>query len=240
MTKKLLIANWKMNPQTLNKARELFNAENEKFNNVQIIICPPFIYLEKLGNPGPQDDILYMQLGAQNCHHKNKGAFTGKISAQMLKQIGCQYVIVGHSETGDNNEIVNQKIKLCLQNDLTPIVCLSEKQQILPRLQNIKQIEKVILAYEPVKAIGSGKPQSSDQVLSMRVLIHRLLFDVYDQDKVKKIKIIYGGSVNAQNAINYIKEAKIDGLLIGSASLNPKKFLQIAQNIDQQQALLFN
>lgn len=232
MPKKLVIANWKMNPENLAKARELFGVENEKFANVEVIICPPCLYVYSLANPKPEESILYVKIGAQNGHAKKEGPFTGFVSIHMLKQAGAQYIILGHSERKEKDQLVNKKVKAALKENLRPIVCLSKKEQILPRLKGVKKIDKIVLAYEPLTAIGSGNPEDPDEALSMKMLIQRTLLDSYSQEKIDKLRILYGGSVTSKNCLDYFEQVKMDGLLVGSASLDSKEFLSIIRKID--------
>ena len=163
-----------------------------------------------------------MILGAQNCFWEEKGAFTGEISATMLKNLDCQYVIIGHSERrrhfGESDEMINKKIKAALMNGLKPILCIANLFQFKKSLTGISK--KVIIAYEPLSAIGTGKPYSVEKAKKMRNLI-------------KSPFVLYGGSVNSENAINYIKKAGFQGLLVGGASLIAKEFIEIVKNVSK-------
>lgn len=217
----LIIANWKCNPATLTEARRLFNSIKKgikKFKNTETAICPPFVFLplltSKTQNPKPK-------LGGQDCFWEKSGAFTGEISPKMLKNLGCEYVIIGHSERRkyqkETDEMINKKTKAALNSGLKPILCIENLFQLKRRLKGISK--KVIIAYEPVFAIGTGRPCPPEKAKKMR-------------DKIKYPAVLYGGSVNSQNAVNYVKEAGFQGLLVGGASLNPKEFVAIAKNID--------
>jgi len=211
--KKLIVANWKCNPATLKEAQELFCLLKEDIKNKDIVICPPSIFLSSL----ICDDINF---GAQNCFWEEFGAYTGEISPQMIKSIGCEYVIIGHSERrtifNESNDEIRSKIKQAKRAGLIPIVCIGESKdqntfEIIE--EQIKDIEKdVILAYEPLWAIGTGKNASFDKVREVRGFL-------------KDRKILYGGSVNSQNAKDYLEIT--DGLLIGGASLDAIEFLKI-------------
>lgn len=206
-----------MNPQTLTEAKQLFEGVKKGIKNIknsEVIICPPFIYLSELGIRNKE---LGIKLGAQDCFWEEKGAYTGEISAIMLKNLGCQYVIIGHSERRrylkETDEMINKKIKAVLKVKLKPILCIDKISQIP------KDIENLIIAYEPLFAIGTGKPCDWKKAKEMKDKIQKV--------SSKNTKVLYGGSVNSQNGVSYIKQAGFDGLLIGSASLNAKEFGKI-------------
>jgi len=240
MKKPLIVANWKMNPLTFKKAEELFKGINKEFKKAEVVICPPFIYLSSSKTK--------FSLGAQNCSWEKEGAFSGEISPYQLKSIGCKYVILGHSERrkyfNETNEIIGRKIKKGLEAGLKPILCIGEalkeknhiadvlKKQIKQSLKGVSQkdAEKISIAYEPVWAIGSGSSCPIEQAKSTALLIRKILSELYN---ARKIRILYGGSVNSKNASLYIEKAGMDGLLIGGASLNPKEFLKIIKNISK-------
>jgi len=249
MKKILVIANWKCNHVTLKEAKKLFNSivrGIKKIKGVEVVICPPFVYLQSL-NPKPYT--LNPKIGAQNCFWEEKGPFTGEISPKMLKNLGCEYVIVGHSEReryfGETDEMTNKKIKAAISAGLKPILCIGEtekelgskkyelgkvKKYLKKQLENnLKGIpnslfqipDSLIVAYEPVWAVGTGKPCGISEAREANLFIKGI---------IKNVPILYGGSVNSENAAGYIKEAKFDGLLIGGASLNPKEFVEIVKN----------
>lgn len=220
--KLLVIANWKMNPQSFSEAKKLFNSvkiETKNVKNTEVVICPPFIYLPVLKSNG-----------AQNCFWENSGAYTGEISPKMLKDLGCKYVIIGHSERrkyqGETDEMINRKIKTALREKLKVILCVEMLSQIKKDLKGIlpKEFKNLILAFEPVSAIGTGQPYSIKEAKNANFAILKTLR--------KNIPVLYGGSVNSKNAKNYIKEAKFQGLLIGKTSLNAKEFIKIVKSID--------
>lgn len=226
--KPLIVANWKCNPTTLVEAKKLFNSVEKgikNVKNVEVIICPPFIYIPTLKAQDPSSAISF---GGQSCFWEEKGAFTGEISPLMLKDIGCKYVIIGHSERrryqGETDKIVNKKIKAALAVGLKPIFCIENISQIKKGLKNIQYskfniLNSLIVAYEPVFAIGTGKPCPPEMAKKMR-------------DKIDYPRVLYGGSVNSQNAKNYIEEAGFSGLLIGGASLASKEFIEIVKGVD--------
>ncbi|MDP2663852.1 MAG: triose-phosphate isomerase [bacterium] len=216
--KPLVVANWKMNPVTLAEAKKLFNLVRKGTRNlkkVEVVACPPFVYLSDL-----------KANGAQGCFWEEKGAYTGEVSPKMLKDLGAKYVILGHSERrkylGETDEIVNKKVKAVLAEGMKPILCIDNIYQIKKGLKGVP-IEKIILAFEPLSAIGTGKPYSIAKAKGIRRLIRK---------KFRRVPVLYGGSVSLQVARNYIKEAGFDGLLVGGASLNPGEFVKITKSID--------
>lgn len=250
MAKKLIIANWKMNPANKKEAGRLFEAvENgaKKAKNAEVVICPPFVYLPLLQG---------LSLGAQNVFCEKEGAFTGEISPVMLKNLGVEYVIVGHSERrinfGETDEIINKKIKAALGVKLKPIFCVGEKagenkaeileNQIKEGLKSISnatlrgvrsasskfQISNLIIAYEPVWAIGTGNNCSIDETMGAALLIRKIISKLYGKKAASAVKIIYGGSVDGENAKSYLKETGMNGLLVGGASLDAEEFIKIA------------
>lgn len=225
----LIIANWKCNPVSVSKAKELLKVK-EGENNVEVIICPPYLYLPMVVEGIKNRNI---KVGAQNCFWENKGAYTGEVSPLMLSNMGCDYVIVGHSERrsylNEDSKILNKKIKKALSNNLKVIFCVGEsqkernngetlkviKKQIDKGLKGVKN-ENICIAYEPIWAIGSGSSclvKDAEKVLD------------FIKEK-RDVKVLYGGSINEDNALSYI-ESKFNGLLIGGASLNPEKFNKI-------------
>ncbi len=238
MLKKIIIANWKMNPQTLEEAKGIFNSIKKtanKLNKVETIICPPFVYLYSLKANGAQD-IFY----------EERGSFTGEISAEMVKDVGVKYVIIGHSEKrrmGDTDDMINRKIKLALNAGLKIIFCIGEKtrdieskylgfikNQIETGLKGVvkKYFSNIIFAYEPVWAIGAGsQADSPESTLRTVMFIKRRLFGIFGEELTKKTPILYGGSVSVKNAKDFLENAGIQGLLVGRESLNAKNFSEI-------------
>ncbi len=206
--KPLIVANWKMNPPSLKEAERLFAAV-KNIKGAQVIICPPFIYLSAI-----------KANGAQDVFWENRGAYTGEISPAMLKNIGVKYVIIGHSERRkhqkETNEIIAEKLKVALKVGLKPILCIDKVSQIP------KNIKGLIIAYEPLFAIGTGKACSPQRAKKMRLAINKA---------AGRALVLYGGSVNSQNAKSYTKEAGFQGLLVGGASLKSKEFIDIIKNV---------
>lgn len=202
MVKPLIVANWKMNPATLGEAKVLF----DEVKDTGAIICPPFVYLSALKANGSQD--LFWE---------EKGAYTGEISALMLKNLGVEYVILGHSERRkhfkETNKMIEKKLQAALRAGLKPILCVDKVSQIPASLA-----KEVIVAYEPLFAIGTGNPCSPEKAKEIR-------------DSIQQDAVLYGGSVNSQNARDYICQAGFQGLLVGGASLKPKEFIDIVKNV---------
>ncbi len=225
MGKILIVANWKMNPQNLTEARKIFNSVKigvKKNKNAEVVICPPSVFLPVLSSFNK--NAKEMVLGGQNCHWMAEGAYTGEISPAMLKNLDCRYVIIGHSERRkhlkETDVIISKKIKSALTEKLKPILCIANLSQLKKGLKGVSG--NVIVAFEPISAIGTGRPYSVEKAKKMRALING-----------KKIPVLYGGSVNSQNAGDYIKKAGFQGLLIGGSSLKPKEFLKIIENINK-------
>ena len=239
--KPFIVANWKMNPQTLEQAKVLFNSVKNGVKGIkggEVIICPAFIYLSMLKG---------LSLGAQNCFWEKEGAYTGEISCSMLKSL-CQYVLVGHSERrkyfNESNDI-NNKLKAVLDEKLIPILCVGEtqeqrnqdkteailKEQIAFAVDNISsnRFSSITVAYEPVWAIGTGNPCDVEEAQKMRLLIQKIISKIYNSNISSKVPILYGGSVKSSNAKAYIKEAGFNGLLVGGASLDAKEFIKIVK-----------
>ena len=256
-----------MNPVNFVEAEILFKAikkETAKIENVEIVICPPFTWLallKKQITPGKQHSGISpsnrIYLGGQNCFWKEKGAYTGEISPKMLKNLGCDYVILGHSERrgslGETNQMINKKIQAALNARLKPIVCIGEKEreandlnfeeiktQILESFQKIQKvnIQNIIIAYEPVWAIGSGKIPSENDLMKAVILIRRLFNRMYDRKTTQKLKILYGGSVSSRNVDCFISNSGINGFLIGKASLNVREFVRIIKSVSSQNSYL--
>jgi triosephosphate isomerase len=215
--KPLIVANWKMNPQTLAEAKALFGGV-KKIKKAKVVVCPPFVYLAVLRAGGAQDVFW-----------ENSGAYTGEISPLMLKGMGVEYVVIGHSERRkyfrETDATVNKKVRAALAVRLRPILCLDKIAQIKPALKGIskKQLKRLVVAYEPLFAIGTGKPCSLAKARKMYLAIRKILGS--------QTPILYGGSVNAQNAKGYLQEAGFQGLLVGGASLKVKGFIDIIKTI---------
>jgi len=246
---KLVIANWKCNPATQEEAERFFDMIEErtkklgKIRNLKIVICPPFVWLS-----GLRGEIPNLRLGGQDCHWEQSGAYTGEVSPKMLKDLGCDYVIVGHSERreyfNETNEIINKKLLAALKTRLKPILCVGEKEdeemgliiknQLIEGLKAVNriQMQNIIIAYEPVWAIGTKNPCQPDDAMRAALFIRKILNELYNRKLAEETAIIYGGSVNSKIVLSYIKEAGMDGLLIGKASLDISEFIKIIEQVN--------
>lgn len=246
MVKKLVIANWKMNPSTSKEADKLFTTVAKSINRIkktEIVVCPPVIYLERLKKISKK-----MSLGAQDAFLGDVGAYTGEVSAEMLYNLGVKFVILGHSERramGESNGEINKKLKASLASGLVPILCIGEterdesheyfntvKTQIKECLNGVNKslISKIVIAYEPVWSISTTpdrRDATANDSREMSVYIRKVLSDMFSQQMVKDMRIIYGGSVNERDAEEFIREGGVDGVLVGRASLSPDKFVKI-------------
>ena len=211
---------------------------------VDVAVCPPSLYLEAVGQAIKNSAV---GLGAQNCYYESKGAFTGEISPQMVRDIGCTYVILGHSERRhifkESSHDVNRKTLAALGVGLIPIVCVGEtldqrqanqtaavvREQIEGSLAGLSadQMLKIVIAYEPVWAIGTGVVATPDQAEEVHADLRRLLESGYNSQVASAVRILYGGSVNAENAATLLSQPNIDGALVGGASLKADSFLAI-------------
>lgn len=251
MEKPIIIANWKMNPETLKEAKKLFKsslAKIKKIKEAKIVLCPPFVYFSLF----PKKLSKNIKIGAQNVFQEEKGAFTGEISSLQLSSVDCSYVIVGHSERRkyfkETDQTINQKIKAVLDQKMIPILCVGEtkiqrdagemqtvlKRELQEGLRGISanKIKKtgLLVAYEPIWAIGTGRPCDTEEAQKMNLLIKKILSGIYSSKIINNTKILYGGSVKSKNAANYVKEAGFEGLLVGGASLNASEFSKIVKN----------
>lgn len=241
--------------KTINEAIELTNGLKREFDcletlGLEVVLCPPYTALSDVSELIMDTDI---QLGAQDIYWQDEGAFTGEVSGKMLKDAGCKFVIIGHSERrqffGETNETVNKKIPAALRNGLTPIVCigenLSEREKgatfkvLTDHIENglkglsTEDVQKIIIAYEPVWAIGTGKTATPAQAQEAHKFIRDLLKKLYTDVIAQNIRIQYGGSVKPENAFELIKQPDIDGALVGGASLSVESFSRIAKSASE-------
>jgi len=246
MRKKVIAGNWKMN-KDLNESQDLVSKIINGLGNdtkCDVIVCPPFTSLKEVSS---LIKTALVKLGAQNLHFENSGAFTGEISASMLKSVGCEYVIIGHSERrnifGEPDEVINKKLKKALEHSLKPIFCVGEllvqredgttmevvKNQILNGLKDItpEQLSEIIVAYEPVWAIGTGKTATPEQAQEVHAAIRELIVENFSEDVADNLVIQYGGSVKPDNAGELLSKKDIDGALVGGACLKADSFLGI-------------
>lgn len=248
MRRRFIAGNWKMN-KTTTEAIELSNGlmrELYKIDDVTIVLCPPFTALDEVAEIVAESNI---GLGAQNMHWEDAGAFTGEVSPLMLKDLGCAYVILGHSERRqyfhETNETINKKTKTALRHSLTPIVCVGETLQereagktfdvIKDHVSNslvglsAEDMDRVVIAYEPVWAIGTGKTASPQQAQEVHAYIRSLLAASFGPDVAERVIILYGGSVKPGNTTELVNQKDIDGALVGGASLEIASFAGIVK-----------
>ena len=246
----VIAGNWKMN-MTVSQSIELVRGIylGLKFpGEVDVIVSPPFTALWAVANELKNS---YVAVAAQNLHWEDKGAFTGEISPVFIKDAGSDYVIIGHSERrqyfGETDETVNKKIKAALSHSLIPIVCVGEtleeresgqldyivKKQIVNGLKDLSgaDVNDLILAYEPVWAIGTGKTATPEQAEEVHAKIRGLIADLFSQTGAENIRILYGGSMNPSNCRELLSKPNIDGGLIGGASLKAEDFIDIIKSI---------
>ncbi len=246
----LIVANWKMNPTTSKLAKQTFSSIKKianKMRKVDTVICPPYIYIENLKTTGHR-----LTLGSQDIFAEPEGSFTGCVSYLQLKNLGIKYTLVGHSERrkmGETDEDVNNKIKASLRAIITPIICIGEekrdeageylkflKDQLVDSLQGLPKtsIKDIVVAYEPVWAIGKEATRiiTSKEIFETSIFIKKVLSDIYDTKSVPPTKILYGGSVDEKNIEEILKNGGVDGVLVGRASLDPKKFNEILKKTE--------
>ncbi|MEG8945987.1 triose-phosphate isomerase [Rosettibacter firmus] len=250
MRTKVVAGNWKMN-NDINSSVTLINeikkGLNQKNINVKVIICPPFTSLETAYALIKETPI---KLGAQNMYFEKSGAFTGEISPLMLKSVGCEYVILGHSERRtifmESNQLINKKIKAAISNGLNPIFCIGEtleereagktfnvvETQIREGLANLseQELSNLIIAYEPVWAIGTGRNATPEQAEEVHKFIRDLIANLYSKEFAEKLIIQYGGSVKPENSKDLMSQPDIDGALVGGACLNAESFIKIIES----------
>ncbi|NIE78015.1 triose-phosphate isomerase [Pantoea sp. Ap-967] len=247
MANKLVIGNWKMNGSRQSNTEFLskFLAPLDQLENVDVAVCPPAIYLEQLAGLVVQSPI---HLGAQNLSESEQGAFTGEISGSMLRDFGCHYVLVGHSErrslNGETNALVAAKFKAALNAGLTPVLCVGETldqrhdgetlnvvndqlQAVLDAV-GVQELGKGVIAYEPVWAIGTGETATPQQAQEVHQHIRRYIAEI-SPEVARTTRILYGGSVKGDNAAELFSQPDIDGGLVGGASLDAHSFLSICR-----------
>jgi triosephosphate isomerase (TIM) len=248
MRKRIIAGNWKMH-KTLTEAVH-FVEEVKRLvppaEQVDTVICAPFLFLERLVQNVQGSDL---KIGAQNMHFEDKGAFTGEISPVALKDIGVTYVIIGHSERremfAETDETVNKKVLAAFKHGLIPIVCCGEtleqresgKTNDIVGVQvkralaglTVEQAKQVVIAYEPIWAIGTGKSSTAEDANEVCGHIRSILADIFSEEVAQAVRIQYGGSVKPENIREFLAQEHIDGALVGGASLDPKSFLQLVE-----------
>ena len=244
----LIAGNWKMNmgpKETGDFFTQLNDAAQKQIQGVEAAVCPPYVSLPAALSARKSDSAV--KVGAQNVHFEDNGAYTGEVSTTMLNDLGCDFVILGHSERreyfGEDDAIINKKVKKALADGLTPIVCVGEvlqerkddrhlevvKTQTQGSLAGLSEAdaEKIVVAYEPVWAIGTGETATPDQAQEMHAFIREELAGLFGKDTADTIRILYGGSMKPGNADELLKKEDVDGGLIGGASLKPDDFAEL-------------
>lgn len=249
MRRPIIAGNWKMH-KTIQESIDVGIGLKRKFytfSDADIVICPPFTALSKVSDTIIDSAIM---LGAQDMHWESEGAFTGEISPSMLKDAGCRYVIVGHSERrhifGETDEAVNKKVRVVLKHGMVPIMCIGERleerdngmtfeileKQLARGLKDMSkdEVARIIIAYEPVWAIGTGRTATPQQAQEAHKFIRDFIERMYDKGTAAKIRIQYGGSVKPDNIAQIMAQEDVDGALVGGASLDVNSFTEIVQN----------
>jgi len=245
----MIAGNWKMNT-TVSEAVKLANELRQgldEIDNVDKVLCPPFISLAAVGESIKGSSI---KLGAQNLYFEEKGAYTGEISPLMLAEL-CEFVIIGHSERrqyfNETDEIINKKVQAALKVGLKPILCIGERleqneagltaevvtKQLRSALVGIDDLSKMTIAYEPIWAIGTGRAATGEQANQTISLIRRTISKLYGERVAQDLRILYGGSVTADNATEFMQQPEIDGALVGGASLKADQFLRIVKQTSE-------
>ena len=244
----LVIGNWKMNPATYGGSQSLATSLKKKLKNISEVtigIAPPNLYLEGVSKVRGGSSIF--ELGVQNVHHENIGAYTGETGIAMVRSYGVSFCIIGHSERralGETDESINKKILALLKDSCVAVVCVGEgvrdhngqylsliEKQIRSALQGVTKakLSYVVIAYEPIWAIGTNNTATADDVHEMRLFIEKIVSDIYGRNLAQKVRIIYGGSVNPKNARDLFVLGTVDGFLVGGASLHAEDFVSIVK-----------
>ncbi len=249
MRRKLIAGNWKMNlryKESEKLAKDIEAKLDKKvLQNTDVLVCPSFVSLGIVNKTIKDTGI---KLGAQDIYYEDDGAFTGEVSANMLKSVGCEFVIAGHSERRkyihETNKIINRKVRKAIEFGLKPILCVGEsleeredeifegvvEKQVIEGLAEISRdnMKDLVIAYEPVWAIGTGLNATPKQVSDMHMYIGKVVSKIYDPETSDNLRILYGGSVNGKNAKEILSACGVDGALIGGASLKADEFAEIA------------
>lgn len=247
--KKLVVGNWKMNPLTLEEAKKIGRDVKKGVKNMRkthTVMCPPFVYLSSLTGSVSNN----LMLGTQNAHSEEFGAYTGEVSFSQIHQFKASCVIVGHSERrarGESDEEINKKVRSIVSDGMTAILCVGEsvrdhhgeylsfiKDQVLFGLRDVpkKLLDHMVIAYEPVWAIGAKSAMTPREIHEMYIFIKKILKENFGV-LADGIRILYGGSVNPDNAGEIMKDGFVNGLLVGRDSVNPKNFIEIVKQVEK-------
>jgi triosephosphate isomerase len=251
MRKTLIAGNWKMNSSLLDstqRVKQLSLILSSFSANIDVVVCPPFTSLQAVVDVC---DKVRISVGAQDCHFNVKGAHTGDISADMLKDVGCRYVVLGHSERRadhfETNDLINKKVVATINAGLTPIICVGEtkeqkekgltlsiiKEQLVGCIPSVSNAENTVIAYEPIWAIGTGLTPTNDDIAKIHLEIRKMLSHITSTDNANKMRILYGGSLNPKNAKEILSIEDVDGGLIGGASLLAEDFYEVIKNVKE-------
>jgi len=250
--RELMVGNWKMNAthlEAIQMTQKLaFRLNTEDFDRIEVVLCPPFTALRSVQTVIETDRLL-LELGAQHVHWEEPGAFTGEVSASMLAKLGVRYVLCGHSERrqhfGETDAMVNKRAKAVLAQGMTPIVCVGEtldqreseetETVVIGQLKgglagiSAEDASTLAIAYEPVWAIGTGRNASADDAGAVCQLVRETVASLFGDDAAGKMRLLYGGSVNAGNIKGFMAKRHIDGALVGGASLDPDSFAAVCR-----------
>lgn len=251
--KRLVVGNWKMNPLWLEDAKYLLSAANRtapRLTKTSVVVCPPFVYLSALTATSVSKNLYF---GAQDTFWERRGSYTGEVSPDSLFNLGCDYVIVGHSERralGETNEDVSKKVAAAVRADIRPIICVGESErdehghyfsfirdQITGSLSDMttKNLEHVCIAYEPIWAIGKSAEDAIDvrELQTMALFITKTLSELFSRSVSESIPILYGGSAEPENVQHLFVHGGVDGFLVGHESLDADGFRLLLSNVDQ-------
>ena len=249
----LIVGNWKMNPQTVSLSSKLATGLKKALSRtegVEVVIAPATVHLDAVAKARSGSRVY--SLGAQNAHYQKFGAHTGEVSLPMLQEFGVTYIILGHSERraeGETDALINLKLLATIKAGLTAIVCVGETKrdhgahylshietQVRTALSKISKarLGQVVVAYEPIWAIGTGNIATAGDVHEMKLFIEKVISEIYGRNLAQKVRIIYGGSVNGKNAQELYTDGMIDGFLVGGASLHVEDFMQIIKAVQKK------
>lgn len=251
MKRKIIVGNWKMNPTSLDEAQNIFKKIKRTaalLRSTQVIVCPPFPFIGKFAPM--KGKTRNFGIGAQDVFYEEQGAFTGNVSAPMLRDLGLTHVIVGHSErrqAGETDEVVSKKARAALEIGLHPIICVGEttrdpqsmyletlKNQIKNSLAGIprKLMNQIVVAYEPVWAIGAKEAMDPATIEEMTIFVKKVISDESDHESAISTPVLYGGAINFRNAPDIMVRGKVDGLLVGRESVNTPGFVELLKAVD--------
>lgn len=253
--KKIVVGNWKMNPATADEAKRIARKTRRAalaLMHTEAVVCPPFPFISAASS---RNKSPHYHLGAQTASFEVGGAHTGEVAANVLKDLGVEYVIVGHSETrrgessiGDTDEMVSKRAKAVLESGMKVVLCVGEKirdesgahfefvkEQMSKSLADVPKSRSgdVILAYEPIWAIGAQEAMKPEDINEMTIFVKKIFSDIFGAESAQKVQVLYGGSVNFRNAADIMKIGQVDGLLVGRESVNMAGFVELLKAVDE-------